>query len=410
MATINYQPGISHYIRLGNSAYIAGMFEVVGSVNCFNIGRYNGNGQFECADSGVTASTGGLINNQPYSLSYISSVSRIGPKLYVVGDFTVAGTTPARCVASWDGTTWSALGKGILSALRWSYPVYSAVDSSGGLLVAGSFTSIDGQSCNGLARWDGSTWSPVGFTTSTDAAYTINTLCVAPNNDIYVAGTFGLESSNGQNIIKRWDGVQWHKVGETPPNSGTSISVMAVKGNLLYVAGKFDSIGTVAATNVAVFNLTTATWSPLGSGLVIGPISIGPEISSITFIGDTVYFGGEIRYAGGKPSSNIAAWLPAKPSSVEQLSIEAPEMLALTFSPNPASTNATFNFYLEKSSSIRLVLADALGREVMTIAESTFAMGAYRAAADVSLLPAGVYYARLYTTHGTTSQAAVITR
>jgi hypothetical protein len=400
-----WQRGINNCVRYQNDLHIAGTYEGIGSIVCGNVTRYD-KGRLQCLDSGVRESVMQTpVGSSFYYTSFVSDMAAIGNNLYVAGNFTKAGNITANCAARWDGSTWKAMGntKDILPY----YPLRLSVDSTGGLLLAGSFTMIDGQRCNGLARWNGAQWSPVGFSQPADTMH-INAICVAPNNDIYIAAQSRQQNGLQTERIKRWNGIAWQDLGGLFPDSTSYCTAIAVKGDLLYVAGKFSQAGTTNAINVAMLNTKTLEWLPLGSGLTVG--TLNRTIQSIAFVGDTVYFGGGISYAGGKPSFNIAAWLPANTSSVEQLSAEIPENIGLTVSPNPVSTNGTFEFHLANRGNVRLVLADALGREVITVAEGIFAAGSYRATADVSLLPAGVYYARLQTAHGATGRAAVIER
>jgi hypothetical protein len=70
-------------------------------------------------------------------------------KLIAAGRFTVAGGVAARSIASWDGSTWSALGSGMnpnadVRAL--------AVLPNGDLIAGGFFTSAGGAAANYIAR------------------------------------------------------------------------------------------------------------------------------------------------------------------------------------------------------------------------------------------------------------------
>ena len=77
--------------------------------------------------------------------------------LYIGGRFSIAGDAVCSSVAKWDGTTWSALGAGVVGR------VYAlAVDESGNLYAGGGFTTAGGVSANRIAKWDGSAWSALG--------------------------------------------------------------------------------------------------------------------------------------------------------------------------------------------------------------------------------------------------------
>jgi hypothetical protein len=86
------------------------------------------------------------------------------PALYAGGWFTMAGGVPANNIAKWDGTSWSPLGQGVNDQV-WDLAVFDD-DGPGprppALYVGGYFTTAGGQPANRLARWDGSSWEPVG--------------------------------------------------------------------------------------------------------------------------------------------------------------------------------------------------------------------------------------------------------
>jgi hypothetical protein len=84
-----------------------------------------------------------------------------GPALFAGGDFLVAGDVLTHHIARWDGTTWSALGSGVNESVQ-ALAVYD--DGEGPALFAGGdFTSAGGVAGrNRVARWDGASWSAAG--------------------------------------------------------------------------------------------------------------------------------------------------------------------------------------------------------------------------------------------------------
>lgn len=404
---------LSSIIRNGQTMIIGGDFAGISgkSASCLAILE---NGVYKEYAGGVTGAFTVQGNSSPGTLN-VSAMSQDGNNLYVGGTFKQAGTFQAGNIARWDGQTWDNMGGGVSYSTTNYYPakVNTIVRSPQGDIYAGGLFSAAGSvPVAGLARWDGQRWNNVGTDTLGGQFSGINAIAFA-GNDMYIGGSFLQRGGKFVRSIARWDGQQWYDLGGGLGASSGGYSIvysLVVKGDNLYVGGSFTTAGDIPAQNIAIWNMRTQTWSALGSGVYLRELNGGGAVRSIAFRGDTVFLTGIFDAAGDKPSFNIAAWLPTGPSSVEQLSTEAPEALELIFSPNPASTNGTFDFHLEKSGTIRLVLADALGREVMTVAEGAFTTGSYRVAADVSLLSTGVYYARLYTPHGTAVQAAVIQR
>jgi hypothetical protein len=73
-------------------------------------------------------------------------------KLYAGGYFFTAGGVIANGIAVWDGSSWSALGSGMGGT---DYPdVYAlALDGSGNLYAGGQFTTAGGKPSSYIARW-----------------------------------------------------------------------------------------------------------------------------------------------------------------------------------------------------------------------------------------------------------------
>ena len=79
-----------------------------------------------------------------------------GNTLYAGGSFTTAGTATANGIAQWNGTSWSALGTGMNDAV-WALAV-----SGSALYAGGYFTTAGGTPANHIAQWNGSSWSALG--------------------------------------------------------------------------------------------------------------------------------------------------------------------------------------------------------------------------------------------------------
>jgi hypothetical protein len=77
------------------------------------------------------------------------------PILVAGGDFY--SSAGMQHLAAWNGASWVAMDTGI------NGPVMSLiVDSTGGLVVGGSFTTVGSTSVHNIARWDGTSWSTLG--------------------------------------------------------------------------------------------------------------------------------------------------------------------------------------------------------------------------------------------------------
>ena len=190
-----------------------------------------------------------------------------GPGLYAGGKFTRAGENPVRGIARWNGSSWIPLGQGVTAPPN-VWPYYAEVtaletfDLGNGeqLYAAGMFTTAGGAPAKNLARWDGSRWFPVATAMTT-----------------------------------------------TAPSGVTQVEALAVfddgRGPALYAGGYFESIDGVSTMNIARWD--GAGWEALGAGT-------SPGVSALAVFDDgtgpALYAGGAFQQAGGSPAMFIAKW------------------------------------------------------------------------------------------------------
>jgi len=188
-----------------------------------------------------------------------------GPALYAGGYFKSAGGVAVNYIARWDGSSWTPLGSGLgQSGVVNSLAVF---DDGGGpaLYVGGGFLSPGGGPGNNIAKWDGSGWSPLG--TGMDSW--VDAMTVFDDGGgpaLYAGGGFTSAGGVTVNHIAKWDGSSWAPLG-----TGTDKSVYALavfddgSGPALHAAGGFLSAGGGTANHIAKWD--GSSWSPLGSGI-----------------------------------------------------------------------------------------------------------------------------------------------
>jgi len=163
-----------------------------------------------------------------------------GPALYAGGAFTNAGGVAASHIARWDGTSWTPLGSGTNSGV-----FALAVAEIGGvpaLYAAGHFTTAGGASARRVARWDGASWSPLGTGTSGNGGtvYSLAASSAGGSTVLYAGGVFTGAGGVAASHVARWDGSAWSAL-----ESGTDHTVRALaswddgSGPALYAGGEF---------------------------------------------------------------------------------------------------------------------------------------------------------------------------
>lgn len=171
--------------------------------------------------------------------------------LIVAGEFSIAGGTVVSQVARWNGSTYSAMGSGVLGQVK------AAVEFGGEIYLGGSFNSGNAD----LARWTGSAWV-LSAAFSSKMPY-VSDLHVH-NGVLYAAGaTTGFAGTSYE--VKRLVGGNWEMVGQ---QLNAEIRAMESFDGTLVCGGDFtDNFFSQDTTIMHVARLNGSVWEQLGNGL-----------------------------------------------------------------------------------------------------------------------------------------------
>lgn len=227
------------------------------------------------------------------------------------GNFQSVGGTFVGGLARWNGTAWLPYGSGVL---RNGLP--GAVNallqaSNGDLLIGGMFTHIDGTAANAVARWNGSSWAPLGGGILAIGSDGVWALAELPGGDIVAGGFFGNAGGVPAGNISRWDGTAWSALGSgvsTAPPFTLTVNALSVRPNGdLLVGGAFTFASGILTRGIALWNGTA--WSPLGPGFQ--PLGIGSNARVTTLVqlpnGDVIA-GGNFASGGGQVGDRLSRW------------------------------------------------------------------------------------------------------
>jgi len=205
-----------------NGIYIGGSFTSVDSIaNTARIARWNG-AAWEALSTG--------LNNGVNTIVYSPDNN-----LYIGGNFTDAAY-PYLC--KWNGTAFSAVGTNtdINGAV---YPL--AFDETGKLYVGGNFTNAGGiaaeKGANYIACWNGSSWSAVGK--GADALV----YCIAINGGkLYASGKFtSVGDLTLTDRVAVWSNGAWQPLDIDLPGSDEIFSILPASDGSLYIGGTFST-------------------------------------------------------------------------------------------------------------------------------------------------------------------------
>ena len=225
----------------------------------------------------------------------VMSLATFGPDLIAGGLFTTANGVPASHIAKWNGTTWSPLGPGL------NGDVYALAVLNNELYAGGAFTKAGGTTVNYIAKWNGSAWSSVanGMNGSVHALKTIS-------GALYAGGGFTKEGNvNNFKRIAKWYGSAWSKLGAGVDGISTVFALTDFDGYLI-VGGQFATTGGGVVTP-GIARWSGTTWAALGSGMN-NTVASFATFDDGSGHGPELYVGGYFTTAGGSAAVHIARW------------------------------------------------------------------------------------------------------
>lgn len=226
--------------------------------------------------------------------------------MVVGGSFTSIGGQPFGRIARWDGQNWHALGAGIGDGFVDALAVHD--DGAGpSLFVGGGFNTAGGGTATRIARWNGSTWSPVGSDLFRGDPGVGNILVFDDGNgpNLFVEGMSGVNNTSLRGVL-RWNGQNWSRVG-TEVFAPAAIHALTVhddgNGDALYAGGEFPSVGGLPGTH-GIVKWNGVAWTSVGGGITS---AFGSIWSMCSFNGD-LYCGSSFNPIGGTQITGLGRW------------------------------------------------------------------------------------------------------
>jgi hypothetical protein len=280
----------------GPGLYVGGYFTTAGGVPASEIAKWDG-AHWTALGSGLNG-TFGTVDVE----ALVGFDDGSGPALYAGGNFASIGGIAASNLARWDGQQWSAIGGGLAGIVR-ALAVYD--DGSGPALYAGGdFFTAGGVLAKHVARWDGVQWSDVGGGLLGGWVNCLQVYDDGQGRALYAGGAFSQGGGQACTGIAKWDGSSWSPVGGGVLGGVQALTVYDDGStSRLCVGGGLSSAGGLAVNRIALWD--GSAWSALGSGLdyVVGALATFDDGS-----GPALYVGGEFSNAGGVPASCLAKW------------------------------------------------------------------------------------------------------
>lgn len=248
---------------MSNGDLVAGgrLTVIDGNVRAFGLARWDGTA-WSPLGSGILSADGPGV---------LALAAMPDGDLIAGGLFSAAGGVPANSIARWNGTSWSALGSGMIGRV-----LALALLPDGRLMAGGDFNAAGGVTSAGpIAAWDGTSWSGV----SPQPNQSVFALSVLSNGDIIAGGQFTIRQ--GASLlwnVARWDGAQWHGLGEAAAPSGpgtdnAAYALLVSDLDNLVLGGRFLHAGAAGANRVALFGSPCHCPADLDNGAGFGSTS-----------------------------------------------------------------------------------------------------------------------------------------
>jgi len=352
------------------------------------------------------SSMGGRVGaNSSCNAAIVDSAGNV----YVGGMFTQIGTLALyRGVAKWDGTTWSAVGAGMdgyVLALELSG---TDIIAGGSFLYATNTLGDAGVLVNHIAKWNGTTWSALGLGADQDvrALAVSETNVYAGGIFTSVVNTGG---SVRANRVAKWNGTTWSALGAGVDGvgigNGAGVLALAVVGTNLYAGGYFDYATNTIGSAVPVYNLAKwdgTNWSALGAGL-------NGRVYALVVSETNLYAGGDFTYATNATTAKngpdvlvnriakwnltTSSWSPLGTGMKDQVTALAVSGTTLyaggnfTYVTNGTATPVSANYIAQWNGTAWSPLGTGMGGGVYTLAVSgtnLYAMGAFSTAGGMT--------------------------
>ena len=278
-------PRVHDFEKFQGEVYVAGYFTQINGATATYLAKLTGSGWVSV----------GTFNGRVYELANAGD-----SLLYAVGDFTqVDGNTNAVRAARYDGTSWSALGQGIISGQVYTVGVDPL---TGAAYLGGTFSSV--RQANGntlsvarLVRWENGQWSAVGNFTNEPSFTRINHLTFDAAGTLYLTGGFVQAGGETVNHLMRWNpafGIAGFGLGlnHDAPTPGVPGEKIVLVDSALYALGSFYRAGINQSVQIARYQLD----DPAAGAIVVdlgadttacGSLTLDAGVNDVAYIWNT---------------------------------------------------------------------------------------------------------------------------
>ncbi|MDI9339314.1 MAG: hypothetical protein QM534_01985 [Sediminibacterium sp.] len=288
--------------------------------------------------------------SQPPNLYDIISYNN---EIYVCGEFNRVGTDTVSGIAKWNGIKWVPLGQGLSGKMApntaFLYP-HNMVVYQNKLHVIGNFIKAGGITVNGIAAWDGTSWSSLG-----NGFNTIGYGLCEYNGELYSGGEFTQAGGTTVSTMAKWNGQTWIHPGldlqyVNSPGNTPFVHTMEKINTTLYIGGGFNKVvkNGITYSCGSILSFNGATIDTMLGG-------VNKYVEGIVAIQNNILIGGNFNMVNNSTCQSVSSY--ADVSGIKEHYSVAPRCLVSTFCRDHVTlTGAT--------SGLTYVLTDLSGKEM----------------------------------------------
>jgi uncharacterized delta-60 repeat protein len=301
--------GDVHIVTLqpDNQIIIGGNFSTVNGASRAGIARLNPDGS---SDNTFLSAGGGL------SFGYVDGIAIQSDGKLVIGGFfdSVNGTNRDNLARLNTNGTLDISFPNTANPMKGTDSSVTAVavqPVTGKLLVAGSFSQINGSNHLGLARLNLDGSIDAGFTTVLDGS--VQTMALQTNGQIIIAGFFTTVNGSGRTNLARLNlnGDPDINFNSQLDGSATIQSLSIQPDGKILIGGTFNAVGSSPRFNIARLTSTGSLDVSFQEGMPGIYHSFFPEVRRIAVQpSGLIVIGGSFEYVNSSPRTNIARLNP----------------------------------------------------------------------------------------------------
>ena len=255
-------------VQTNGQILVGGQFTTVNGIFCGRVARLNSDGTFDSAYANGLAGANNVV---------MCAALQTNGKALIGGFFTAVNGVSRGYVArlNTDGALDTSFGNGVAGA---SAVVYSlAVQGDGKVLIGGTFTAVNGVARGCVARLnsDGSLDTAFG-NGQAGANTTVYSITALSNGKMLIAGSFTNVNGTARGRIARLnsDGSLDTTFGNGLTGAGSSVSAVAAQGDgKVLIGGMFNSVNGTTRRRLARLNSDGSLDTAFLSGLA-GPDNV----------------------------------------------------------------------------------------------------------------------------------------